>query len=67
MRILSGPFRDHLGLCSGMTGRERVLVLLNVLGAQRQRGLRDDAVEPIDGGSPPEAQPAARWQGSGGR
>jgi hypothetical protein len=50
-----------------MTGRERVLVLLNVLGAQRQRGLRDDAVEPIDGGSPPEAQPAARWQGSGGR
>jgi hypothetical protein len=36
VRILCGPFRDHLGLCTGMTERERVLILLNVLGAQRQ-------------------------------
>jgi hypothetical protein len=35
VRIPGGPFRDHLGLCTGVTGRERVLVLLNVLGAQR--------------------------------
>jgi hypothetical protein len=32
-----------------MTGRERVLVLLKVLGAQRQVRLRHDAIEPIDG------------------
>jgi hypothetical protein len=36
VRIRGGPFRDHLGLCTAMTGRERVLVLLNVLGARRQ-------------------------------
>ena len=42
VRILGGPFRDHLGLCTGMTGRERVLILINVLGAQRC-----DAVEPV--------------------
>jgi hypothetical protein len=36
VRILGGPFRDHLGLCTAMTGRERVLVLLNVLGMRRQ-------------------------------
>jgi hypothetical protein len=31
--------------------RERVLVLLNVLGAQRRVRLRHDAVEPIEGTS----------------
>jgi hypothetical protein len=37
-----------------MTGRKRVLALLNVLGAQRQVRLRHDAVESIDGaGRPP--------------
>ena len=33
VRILGGPFRGHLCLCTGMTGREWVVVLLNALGA----------------------------------
>jgi hypothetical protein len=34
-------------LCTGMTGHEPALVLLKVLGAQRQVGLNRDAVEPV--------------------
>ena len=47
VRILGSPFRDQLGLCTGMTGRERVPVLLDVLGAQRQVRLSQDAIEPV--------------------
>jgi hypothetical protein len=47
VRILGNPFHDQLGLCTGMTGRERVLVLLDVLGAQRQVRLSQDAIEPV--------------------
>jgi len=50
VRILGGPFRDHLGLCTAMTGRERVLVLLNVLGARRQvrrRAFAPDRTSPL--------------------
>jgi transcriptional antiterminator RfaH len=36
VRILGGPFRDRLGLCAGMDGRERVRILLKMLGSQRQ-------------------------------
>ena len=33
VRILGGPFRGHLGLCSSMNGAQRVSVLLNFLGS----------------------------------
>jgi hypothetical protein len=39
--ILGGPFRDHLGLCTGMTGRERV-----TRPAQRALGATPGAAEP---------------------
>jgi transcriptional antiterminator RfaH len=35
VKITSGPFGGWVGLYAGMTARERVLVLLNVLGATR--------------------------------
>jgi hypothetical protein len=40
-------FGDRLGLCAGMSGQERVRILLNVLGAQREVQLSRDAVEPV--------------------
>jgi transcriptional antiterminator RfaH len=32
VKILSGPFRDHLAIYSGMSGAQRVMVLLQILG-----------------------------------
>jgi hypothetical protein len=48
VQILSGPFRNQLGLCSDMNGAQRVSVLLNFVGGQHEVRLRDNAVEPVD-------------------
>jgi transcriptional antiterminator RfaH len=48
VRILQGPFTGHLGLYAGMRPRERVLVLLALLGASQRVELADDAVEATD-------------------
>ena len=45
VRVLQGPLQGQLGLCAGMRPRERVLVLLQLLGSQRRVELREDAVE----------------------
>jgi transcriptional antiterminator RfaH len=45
VRIISGPFADHLALYDGMASHERVAVLLRVLGAQQRTELPANAVE----------------------
>jgi transcriptional antiterminator RfaH len=47
VRIIRGPFRGHLALYAGMSGRERVAVLLQLLGAQQRTVLPADAIELI--------------------
>ena len=47
VRIISGPFEDHLALYDGMASHERVAVLLRVLGAQQRTELPASAVEAV--------------------
>jgi len=46
VRILAGPFSGHLAIYAGMKPRERVEVLLQLLGAGRRLELPAEAVEP---------------------
>ena len=39
LRVCSGPFSGCLGLCAGMAARDRVLVLLKMLGSRREVAL----------------------------
>ena len=45
VRVTSGPFAGHVGLYAGMKPRERVEVLLAILGAAQRVTLAADAVE----------------------
>jgi transcriptional antiterminator RfaH len=45
VRVLHGPFTDHIGLYADMKPRERVEVLLALLGGQRRLELAVDAIE----------------------
>ena len=36
LRVRNGPFTGSFGLCAGMAPRDRVLVLLQMLGAERK-------------------------------
>jgi transcriptional antiterminator RfaH len=45
VRVLRGPFRDHLAIYAGMSGRDRVAVLLRLLGGERQVLLHRSDVE----------------------
>jgi hypothetical protein len=45
VRVLRSPFRDHLAIYAGMSGRDRVAVLLRLLGGERQILLRSSGVE----------------------
>jgi transcriptional antiterminator RfaH len=47
VRIMRGPFADCFGLYAGMRAHERVLVLLAVLGGQRQVILPRDNIEAV--------------------
>jgi transcriptional antiterminator RfaH len=47
VRIVRGPFRTHLALFDGQTARERVTVLLQLLGGQCRAELPADAVVPL--------------------
>jgi transcriptional antiterminator RfaH len=49
VRIVQGPFREHLALYEGLTGRERVAVLLQLLGGQQRAELPAAAIEPFKG------------------
>jgi transcriptional antiterminator RfaH len=46
VRVLHGPFIGHVGLYAGMRPRERVEVLLAILGGAQRVTLAVDAVEP---------------------
>jgi transcriptional antiterminator RfaH len=48
VRVLTGPFRDHLGIFSDMNGNERVGVLLNLLGAERRVAVLKDHIEVVE-------------------
>jgi transcriptional antiterminator RfaH len=48
VRIVQGVFRGHLALYDGMAPRERVAVLLQLLGGQQRAELPADAIEPIE-------------------
>jgi transcriptional antiterminator RfaH len=56
LRVLHGPFAGHVGLYTGMRPRERVEVLLAILGGSQRVTLAADAVEQ-----------APRWLGCGRR
>jgi transcriptional antiterminator RfaH len=45
IRVVRGPFQGHVGLYAGMKPRERIDVLLALLGAERRLELPKDAVE----------------------
>jgi transcription antitermination factor NusG len=45
VRILSGPFRGHLAICAGLSGRQRVAILLEVFGGQQRVTLAEHDVE----------------------
>jgi transcriptional antiterminator RfaH len=45
LRVVSGPFAGHIGLYAGMRPRERVEVLLAILGGSQRVTLAADAVE----------------------
>jgi transcriptional antiterminator RfaH len=45
VRVLRGPFRDQLAIYAGMSGRDRVAVLLRLLGGERLIGLHRSDVE----------------------
>jgi transcriptional antiterminator RfaH len=47
VRIVSGALIGRLGIFAGMAPHERVMVLLELLGAHRRVKLRRDAIEPI--------------------
>jgi transcriptional antiterminator RfaH len=45
LRVTRGPFAGHVGLYAGMKPRERVEVLLTILGGSQRVTLAADAVE----------------------
>jgi transcriptional antiterminator RfaH len=47
IRILKGPFADRVGLYDGMPARERITVLLQLLGSERRVSLRAGDVEAV--------------------
>jgi transcriptional antiterminator RfaH len=47
LRVISGPFAGHVGLYAGMKPRERVEVLLAILGGAQRVTLAADAVEQV--------------------
>jgi transcriptional antiterminator RfaH len=47
LRVTSGPFAGHVGLYAGMRPRERVEVLLAILGGSQRVTLAVDAVEAV--------------------
>jgi transcriptional antiterminator RfaH len=48
VRILAGPFRGHLAVYAGMSGLERVTVLLQILGSATRVKLARSDIEALD-------------------
>jgi transcription antitermination factor NusG len=49
VRVLSGPFTNHLGIFSDMNGCERVGVLLAILGSQHRVLMPKNNIEVVSG------------------
>jgi transcription antitermination factor NusG len=49
VRVLTGPFHNHIGIFSDTNRGERVGVLLNLLGAERRVAVLKDHIEVVDG------------------
>jgi transcriptional antiterminator RfaH len=47
VKILQGPFRAHLAIYPGMKPRQRVEVLLQLLGSQQRVTLPKSSIEPV--------------------
>src|SRR5262249_25611755 len=47
VRILGGPLRDHLGIFSGMKPRQRVEILLQLLGGEQRVTLAKKDIEAV--------------------
>jgi transcriptional antiterminator RfaH len=47
VKILAGPFRGHLAMYAGMSGPERVTVLLQILGGQQRVTLARRDIEAV--------------------
>jgi hypothetical protein len=47
VRIVSGVLSERLGPFAGMVARERVMVVLQLLGAHCRVKMRRDAIEPV--------------------
>jgi len=47
VRLISGPFCDQIGLLGGLRARERVLVLLQMLGGERPVEVGRNAIEVV--------------------
>jgi transcriptional antiterminator RfaH len=47
VKILQGPFRAHLASYAGMKPRQRVEVLLQLLGSQQRVTLPKSSIEPV--------------------
>jgi transcriptional antiterminator RfaH len=52
VRLLAGPFQGHLAIYAGMSGLERVAVLLRLLGGQHRVTLARRDIEAIESGAP---------------
>jgi len=48
VRVTSGPLHDQIGLLASLRPRERVLVLLHLLGAQQRVELARSAIEAVE-------------------
>ena len=49
VRVVGGPFRGHMGLVAGLSPRERVVILLALLGAQQRVEMAAGDVEVVAG------------------
>ena len=47
IRVTGGPFCGHLGLVAGMAPRDRVIILLSLLGGQQRVGLPEGDVKGV--------------------
>ena len=47
VRVIDGPLREQIGMLAALRPRERVLVLLQLLGGQQRVELAKDAIEAI--------------------
>jgi transcription antitermination factor NusG len=47
VRVLDGPLREQIGMLAALRPRERVLVLLQLLGGERRVELAGNAIEAV--------------------